>query len=41
MKKILIHMENSIDVIESNEITDKYFITPEVVKYWDTTWDCL
>lgn len=40
-EKILIHMENSIDVIESNEITDKYFITPEIVKYWDTTWDCL
>ena len=40
-EKILIHMENSINVIESNKITDKYFITPEVVKYWDTTWDCI
>jgi len=40
-EKILVHMENSIDAIESNKITDKYFITPEVVKYWDTTWDCI
>ena len=31
-------MENAIDVIDN---VDKYFITPEIVKYWDTTWDCL
>ena len=40
-ERILFYMENSIDVIESEKITDKYFITPEIVKYWDTTWDCL
>jgi hypothetical protein len=39
--KILYYMENAIDAVESSNITDKYFITPEIVKYWDTTWDCL
>jgi hypothetical protein len=39
--KILYYMENAIDAVESANITDKYFITPEIVKYWDTTWDCL
>jgi hypothetical protein len=37
-ERILFYMENSIDVIDN---VDKYFITPEIVKYWDTTWDCL
>lgn len=37
-ERILFYMENSIDVINN---VDKYFITPEIVKYWDTTWDCL
>ena len=37
-ERILFYMENAIDVIDN---ADKYFITPEIVKYWDTTWDCL
>jgi len=40
-EKILFYIENAINVIEEQSITDKYFITPEIVKYWDTTWDCL
>ena len=39
--KILYYMESAVDAIESENITNKYFITPEIVKYWDTTWDCL
>jgi len=39
--KILYYMESAVDAIESEKITNKYFITPEIVKYWDTTWDCL
>ena len=37
---ILFYMENAVKSIEEQNI-QKYFITPEVVKYWDTTWDCL
>ncbi len=37
-ERILFYMENAIDVIDN---VDKYFITPEIVKYWDTTWNCL
>jgi len=36
----LAYIENGIKSIESNEIY-KYIITPEIVRYWDTTWDCL
>jgi len=36
----LVHLENAAKTIESQNIT-KYIITPEVVKYWDTTWDCI
>ena len=36
----LVHLENGAKTIESQNIT-KYIITPEVVKYWDTTWDCI
>jgi len=36
----LIYLENAVNSIESNDIK-KYIITPEVVKYWDTTWDCI
>jgi hypothetical protein len=39
--KILFYVENSIDAIESENITKKYVISPECVKIWDTTWDCL
>lgn len=39
--RILFYIENSIDVIEQENITKKYVISPECVKIWDTTWDCL
>jgi hypothetical protein len=39
--KILFYMESSIDVIDSENITNKYVISPECVRLWDTTWDCL
>lgn len=39
-ENILFYMENATKSIEEQNIY-KYFITPEVVKYWDTTWDCL
>lgn len=40
--KILYYIENSIDVLyENNNSIDKYIITPEIVRYWDVTWDCL
>jgi hypothetical protein len=39
--KILYYMEAGIDRIAENPGVDKYFITPEIVKYWDNTWDCL
>jgi hypothetical protein len=39
--KILFYIENSIDAIDSENITKKYVISPECVKIWDTTWDCL
>ncbi len=39
--KILFYIESSIDVIDAENITKKYIISPECVKIWDTTWDCL
>jgi hypothetical protein len=39
--KVLFYIENSIDAIDSENITKKYVISPECVKIWDTTWDCL
>jgi len=39
-ERILFYMENAINVLKEEKI-DKYFVTPEIVKYWDTTWDCL
>lgn len=39
--KILFYMENSIDAIETEKIAEKYVISPECVKIWDNTWDCL
>jgi len=38
--RILHYMESGIDMVEDSKI-EKYFITPEIVKYWDTTWDCI
>ena len=40
-ERILFYMENAVNVVEEEKISDKYFITPEIVKYWDNTWDCL
>jgi hypothetical protein len=40
-ERILFYMENAVNIIDEEKISDKYFITPEIVKYWDTTWDCL
>jgi hypothetical protein len=37
---ILFYMEHASKSIEEQNI-QKYFVTPEIVKYWDTTWDCL
>ena len=37
-EKILFYMENAIDVIDN---VDKYVISPECVRIWDSTWDCL
>jgi len=39
-ERILFYMENAVNVLQEEKI-DKYFVTPEIVKYWDTTWDCL
>ena len=39
--KILFYIENSIDGISNSSDIDKYIITPECVRYWDATWDCL
>ena len=39
-EKILFYIDNGIDVIEQSGIT-KYIISPECVKIWDSTWDCL
>lgn len=39
-ERILFYMENGIDVLKESNI-EKYIVTPEIVKYWDTTWDCL
>ena len=36
----LFYMLNSIDALENEGIT-KFVITPEIVKQWDDTWDCL
>lgn len=41
-EKILAYIETSINTLEeANPDVAKYFVTPEIVKYWDTTWDCL
>jgi hypothetical protein len=40
-ERILFYIENSIDAIDEQNITNKYVISPECVKICDTTWDCL
>jgi hypothetical protein len=40
--RILYYLEASIDRLkETDSHIDKYIISPECVKIWDTTWDCL
>ena len=39
-ERILFYMENAINVLNEEKL-EKYIVTPEIVKYWDTTWDCL
>jgi hypothetical protein len=39
-EQILFYMENAITGIEDEEIYE-YVLTPEIVKIWDNTWDCL
>jgi len=34
------HMINAIETVEQSGYT-KYVITPEIVRQWDVTWDCL
>lgn len=36
--KVLYYIRSAIDALES---TTSYLVTPEIVRYWDTTWDCL
>ena len=33
-------MLNAIEILETNNITE-FVITPEIVRQWDDTWDCL
>lgn len=33
-------LENSINVLEEKNIT-KYALTPEIIKMWDSSWDCI
>jgi hypothetical protein len=39
-EQILFYLENAIIGIEEEGI-DEYILTPEIVKMWDNTWDCL
>ena len=40
--RVLYYLEASIDrLTETDPHIDKYVISPECVKIWDTTWDCL
>ena len=38
-KKLLANQINAIKLIK--EINDFYIITPQIVRLWDTTWDCI
>jgi hypothetical protein len=40
-ERILFYIETSIDAIDGQNVTNKYVISPECVKIWDATWDCL
>lgn len=40
-EKILYYMESSIDAISEINNCNKYVISPECVRIWDDTWDCL
>jgi len=45
-EKLLFYIDESVDALENSQITigktiSKYVISPECVKIWDSTWDCL
>jgi len=40
-EKILYYIEASIDGLEKTEDIRKYVISPECVRIWDSTWDCI
>jgi hypothetical protein len=39
--RVLYYIEASIDRIAETDNLQKYIISPECVKIWDSTWDCL
>ncbi len=39
--RVLYYIEAGIDRIKETDDLQKYIISPECVKIWDTTWDCL
>jgi hypothetical protein len=40
-ERVLYYIEAGIDRIRETDDLKKYIISPECVKIWDTTWDCL
>lgn len=40
-EKILFYIENGIEILNTTSDITKFVISPECVKIWDTTWDCL
>jgi hypothetical protein len=40
-EKVLFYIEAGVDAVSQPGNIDKYVISPECVKIWDTTWDCL
>lgn len=40
-EKILFYIDASIDAIAGLEGVEKYVLSPECVRIWDETWDCL
>lgn len=40
-ERVLFYIEAGIDRIKETDDLQKYIISPECVKIWDTTWDCL
>lgn len=40
-EKILFYIENGVEILTKTSDITKYVISPECVKIWDSTWDCL